>query len=1147
MRGAERLPQGSGRLRRCAWAVAILASLLATATCPASLYAQPDTGGSALRAEDLRAAIAETDGAGDLDDDTKTAIVEMYRKALAYLESVDASRAAIERFRRAREDAPQETQRLRAALDRSPSPVGLDVERASLSELEQALLHEQTARAAVEAKRDAIENELVTARERPAAIRKRLTEANRGLADIDAEAKSTRPGGDPSALATARQALLDAQAAALNAEIRMLDEEMLSQPAGLDLLQAQRDELAQQIEESAERETRLAELLADRRRVEREEVFAEAAAARRQAEDKPPLVRKLVERNAKLSEEISDLTATIATTVREASAATEHAKRIADDFRNVRQKVEVAGLSQALGMVLLDQRRALPDRDELRKRAAEREHAIAVASLRQIHREEEQRELRNLDGYVARVTETLTPAEREAISGDVKELAKTRRDLLSQAVDLDRAQLGALGNLEVAQRQLADEVSAYDAYLAGRLLWVRSAPPPSLGELSAMGDEVGILLSAQDWADVGHTLASRRTRAPAFLVLLGVAAVLLWKRGALRRALRGTANQIGRPTTDRFAFTVNALLYTVLLALPWPLLWYAAGWTLDRSEPVTEFSSALAAALMWAATPLFEYRFARILCQPDGLAAHHLGWSDPLRKAIRRALDRLIVVWLPAGSIAVFFFNHPHVSASAGGMERISVMIATIALGGFLYALLEPQRGIVMQLIGHDRSMPWYRLRYFWFAVALTAPMLLLGLATFGYLFTAGALADKLAHMVSFLFLLIVAHALAVRWLTVTHRQLAYKAELERHKAARAASDGAEASGASERQPEVQEPVDLAALSDEARKLLNAALTIAAVLGLWAIWGDILPALGILQDVTVWERMVDIAGERQMVPTTLANVMTAVVIAVVTIVTARRLPPLLAIVLLQRLSVSSASLYTATTVSRYAIAGVGGVLTMGQLGITWSQVQWLVAALGVGIGFGLQEIVANFISGLIILFDRPIRVGDVVTVGDTDGVVTRIHIRATTIRTWDRRELLVPNKEFITSRLLNWSLSDQVTRITIHVGVAYGTEVQRAMRLMSAAAAENRRVLADPKPFVVFEGFGDNALSLTLRCFVGKIDDRLDAVNELHQAINQKFTDAGIVIAFPQRDMHFAAGQPLEIRLTRERRRESHGSQVSSG
>ena len=206
---------------------------------------------------------------------------------------------------------------------------------------------------------------------------------------------------------------------------------------------------------------------------------------------------------------------------------------------------------------------------------------------------------------------------------------------------------------------------------------------------------------------------------------------------------------------------------------------------------------------------------------------------------------------------------------------------------------------------------------------------------------------------------------------------------------------------------------------------------------------------------------------------------------------------------------------------------------MSIIGASWSQIQWLAAALSVGIGFGLQEIVANFISGIIILFERPIRVGDVVTVGDTDGVVTRIQIRATTIRNWERQELLVPNKEFITSRLLNWSLSDQTTRVKIPVGIAYGSDVNSAMTLMNEAAQENEEVLDDPAPSIIFQAFGDNTQNLELRCFVAELDDRVPTITALHQAINDKFNQAGIVIAFPQRDLHLDTTQPLDLRIHR--------------
>ena len=133
-------------------------------------------------------------------------------------------------------------------------------------------------------------------------------------------------------------------------------------------------------------------------------------------------------------------------------------------------------------------------------------------------------------------------------------------------------------------------------------------------------------------------------------------------------------------------------------------------------------------------------------------------------------------------------------------------------------------------------------------------------------------------------------------------------------------------------------------------------------------------------------------------------------------------------VILQRLSFDAGSRFAVTTVVRYVIVVVGVVVTFGQLGIGWSKVQWLVAAVTVGLGFGLQEIFANFVSGLIILFERPIRVGDIVTIGGFSGRVTQIRIRATTIRQWDRKELVVPNKEFITGQLINWSLRTRCCR-----------------------------------------------------------------------------------------------------------------------
>jgi len=449
------------------------------------------------------------------------------------------------------------------------------------------------------------------------------------------------------------------------------------------------------------------------------------------------------------------------------------------------------------------------------------------------------------------------------------------------------------------------------------------------------------------------------------------------------------------------------------------------------------------------------------------------------------------------------------------------------SLSYFFYRLFGPQQATLGEFLQRYPSSALARFRILWLVLALLLPAFLVILAISGYLYTAGTLTGSLIDTLWLVLGFIVIHQLAVRWLMMTRRKLDLEATLERRRATRLAAADSEKDADEEEEPEV----DLIALNQESRKLLNTAVVFSAVVGLWGIWSDVLPAFGFLDQVSLWHQTQVVEGAQQLIPVTLADLVLAFLIGIVTVIATRSFPALLEIILLKRSSVSSGGRYAATSLSRYSIAAIGTLLALGIVGASWSQVQWLAAALSVGIGFGLQEIVANFISGIIILFERPIRVGDVVSVGDTDGTVSRIQIRATTIRNWDRQELLVPNKEFITGQLLNWSLSDETTRIKIPVGLAYGGDVQRAMSLMDEAARENEKVIDEPPPSIVFDCFGDNSLNLTLRCFVGTQDARMPTITALHEAINRKFNEAGLVIAFPQRDVHLDTSQPLDIRI----------------
>jgi potassium efflux system protein len=172
------------------------------------------------------------------------------------------------------------------------------------------------------------------------------------------------------------------------------------------------------------------------------------------------------------------------------------------------------------------------------------------------------------------------------------------------------------------------------------------------------------------------------------------------------------------------------------------------------------------------------------------------------------------------------------------------------------------------------------------------------------------------------------------------------------------------------------------------------------------------------------------------------------------------------------------------------------------------------------LGFGLQEIFANFVAGIILLFERPIRLGDVVTVGDISGKVTQIRIRATTIQQFNNRELLVPNKEFITSQLVNWTLKDSILRFEIPVGIAYGSDTKKAASVLQKILSEHPDVMDEPKPDVLFVNFGNSTLDFNVRGFVASVEHFVTAKSDLHYLIDDAFREAGIEIAFPQQDLH---------------------------
>ena len=243
-------------------------------------------------------------------------------------------------------------------------------------------------------------------------------------------------------------------------------------------------------------------------------------------------------------------------------------------------------------------------------------------------------------------------------------------------------------------------------------------------------------------------------------------------------------------------------------------------------------------------------------------------------------------------------------------------------------------------------------------------------------------------------------------------------------------------------------------------------------------------------------------------------------IVLLTFFAARNLPNSFEMLFLEELPVDRSARYASKALFSYAIVIVGTLLAMRTLSINWTSVQWLVTALTFGLAFGLQEIFANFVAGIILMFERPMRIGDLITVDEFTGVVARIRTRATTVVNWDRKEYVIPNKDFITGRLINWTLSDAINRIQFTVGIAYGSDVVKAKKIIFDICNDHPSIVDEPPTSITFEAFADSSLNLGVRTFLGEVDSRLPVIDSLHLRINAAFNEAGIEIAFPQRDLN---------------------------
>lgn len=861
-----------------------------------------------------------------------------------------------------------------------------------------------------------------------------------------------------------------------------------------ELAQQRRDLLSLQIDQQEQRLNLLQGAIDRQRRLQSEQAIADAARDDPLIAEGHPVVLRAQQVNQELSLELLRATDRANSIVRENIEAQRQLDHVRQLQRSLNEQIDAIRGSQLLSRILREQRQSLPSIMPRRDLQDE----IADLRLKQFDLIRQRDQLRQGERLAAQRLEEAGLEVTPGLVSSLSRLYQSRRELVEQLEQSYGSLLSAAIELQLNQQQLLTTTRELRATIDEQLFWVANSRPLDINWLRQLPSN-----ARQEWREgEWRAILPSHWQGLAWPVLSGaplilVSLLLLGLRPRIKARLAAIHSQIGRLKSDTQLHTPKAVLLNALLAIPGPLALAGIGVGLQRAQG--SLADSVAPALLQLALSWGVVAWGRRLLVADGVAERHFTWSSNYNARLRELLRGLGLALVPVVAIA----------AMSGQMET-PLAQRPVALGLITIGLLAMSWWLGQLILSH---IPFFGVRLFRLMLGLamaSVPLVLLGLVVWGYEYTALRLVGRFAITLYLLGLWIVVEATVVRSLAVAARRLAYRRALARRRAQ--VQEGAEGGLEVVEEP----PLDMEKINAQSLRLSKLILLIGFSALLYLVWSDLLSVLGYLDHVSLWD-----AEEGDLVGNALSisDVFTALLIVAITVIMAGNLPGLLEVMVLSRLALKQGSAYAISSLLSYTIVGTGVVMALATLGVSWDKLQWLVAALSVGLGFGLQEIFANFISGLIILFERPIRIGDTITLGNLHGTVSRIRIRATTVTDFDRKEIIIPNKTFVTDQLINWSLSDNVTRVVLTYGVAHGSDLDKVHKLLRQAADENERVLTDPEPQVFCLSYGNHSLNFELRIFVNDLVDRLFAADEVNCRVDELFREAGVRVAFEQMDV----------------------------
>ena len=1107
------------------------------------LYAQEAQNAAApiFTAQTLEDRIEIIEADADLSDEQKTQILTSLKTAgdrlaeatrqsekraqfIAAVENADALQAELD----AELKAAQET--LSAQVEPLPDMIG----DGALIALEKELREKVSDLSATETQLQGLQDTLDTLGAREVSAPEELSEARTALSDLQLRLNALGDG-ELEAVSNARRTEIQARLWYRRNQIQSLEQEISTLASRQNLISGRRA-IADVRTKILQRDVaRIGSKTGETRVEEARDLRNRIAALIERSDTSHPVVEKFATGNLDLANQIIQIEAEGPIVSQATASVRGRLVDVENDLSAASKLVEQGRLDREAGETLRRLGNQLEPLAVIRADMRATQKRLSQAYRERIIAQEDLRDLplsvNDLDEFVVTESVDLPPFSdlSETDKATLSTILDTRRDLLRQISTASNTRVTTISELRTVQTSYLEQTKSLRTLLDENLLWVRSIPAVDLSFLGKVGSGALNLFSPKNF-DFALTELLRMFRSGFLLVLifLSAAGLVLRLRGDLWEDVVRRSKLVGRVQQDTAWHTPVAIGAGIFHSLPLALIFLLIGLLYNASERPERLIQGLANGFIYLS--IFT-----IVCgawirwdRKDGLFDAHFNVSDGLRQAIGSNL-RWFVPFMGVASFCLAITYRMPEPEIAQGFSVFVFLLTSLLLMIFAARILWAKGE---ELFAADKSESLFlRFRTLIALVTIGIPLVMIGLTLTGYYESANALNFRMFMTAPLVLVTYVIHGAIRRAIVVAQRQLKYRQALERRDLELAARRQKEA--AEERGEEVPPPppvdtekIDVTTLTQQTSKLVQTIVLLVFAGLLWMIWSSLLPALSIFDGFEVWTikdaaRDVDGAPIDRII--SLWDLLQSLVILALTFIAARNFPGFLEIFVLNRLGVDAGTRYAITKVLGYVIIAAGVIIGFEQLGLQWSQLKWIATGLSVGIGFGLQKIIANFISGLIILFERPIRIGDYVTIGDQSGTVSRIKIRATTLKDLDNREILIPNEALISERVMNWTLSSSITRLIVPVGIAYGSDTDAAREIMLEAVKDLPKVLKTPAANVLFMGFGESSLDFEIRVYLNNFDDRVPMTHVVHTEVNKALEAAGISIPFPQRDLNIVS------------------------